>query len=155
MIPAGIKLSSFILAIDDEPEFLDVLKEALGSLEYRVRIAMDPGQAIIFYQEAWRDVSMVLLDFLMPRMNGDRVLAELQRINPNVRVVLLSGCPDVPVESMIQKGLRGYLRKPFTLPQLAKVVRDTVGEASAQRTIDRAPLPQSPAKPAHRPRPTV
>jgi DNA-binding NtrC family response regulator len=51
---------------------------------------------------------------------------ELQRINPGVRVVLLTGCQDTVVEPLFKKGLKGYLPKPFNLPELAQKVRDAL-----------------------------
>ncbi|HVM60671.1 MAG TPA: response regulator [Verrucomicrobiae bacterium] len=141
MIDSGAKSSGLILAIDDEPTFLEILREALESFGYRVHVETDPSRAIAFYQEAWTDVSMVLLDFLMPRIPGDEVFAELQRINPDVRVVMLSGCRDSAIEPLREKGLRGWIRKPFIPPDLAQIVRDTIRDSAAPRVID--PVPRS------------
>jgi FixJ family two-component response regulator len=74
---------------------------------------------------------MVILDFLLPQMSGDVVFEELQRLNPDVRVVLLTGCEDYVAERMFKKGLRGYLQKPFDLQQLAQKVRDAINAPAA------------------------
>ncbi|MGD1019124.1 MAG: response regulator [Verrucomicrobiia bacterium] len=115
-----------ILAIDDEEGFLSMLKSALESYGFVVHTASRPKEAIKFYQERGRDISIVLLDYLLPGMSGDSVFEELQRLNPDVRVVLLTGCEESVADRMRRKGLRGYLQKPFDLPDLAQKVRDVI-----------------------------
>ena len=77
---------------------------------------------------------MVLLGFLLPEMSGDLVFENLQRVNPDVRVVLLTGCEASVAEKMFEKGLRGYVQKPFCLQELGQKVRDV---------IDAPPVPAS------------
>jgi CheY-like chemotaxis protein len=50
---------------------------------------------------------MVLLDYLLPEMSGELVFENLQRLNPDVRVVLLTGCEESVADKMLKKGLRG------------------------------------------------
>jgi DNA-binding NtrC family response regulator len=69
---------------------------------------------------------LVLLDFLLPPLTGDFVFNEFQRLNPDVRVVLLTGCDEAVADKMFQKGLRGYLQKPFKLPDLARTMQDAM-----------------------------
>ena len=71
-------------------------------------------------------LGMVFLDFLPPQMSGDLVFDELQRLNPDVRVVLLTGCEQSVATNLFQKGLRSYLQKPFNLPDLAQRVKDAI-----------------------------
>ena len=123
---SGNPQQTCILAIDDEPSFLGFLKEALECHGYRVHTASSPKEAIKFYEEQWRDIGMVFLDFLLPGMSGDIVFDEFQRINPDVRVVLLTGCQGSVADGLFKKGLRGYLPKPFSLSDLAQKVRDAI-----------------------------
>jgi DNA-binding NtrC family response regulator len=115
-----------ILAIDDEEGFLGVLKEALECEGFMVHTASSPNEAIKLYGERCRDISMVLLDYLLPEMSGDSVFENLQRLNPDVRVVLLTGCEESVAENMFTKGLRGYLQKPFSLQDLTQRIRDAI-----------------------------
>ena len=115
-----------ILAIDDEEGFLGMLKAALECHGFMVHTAASPNEAIKLYEERCRDISMVLLDYLLPEMSGDSVFENLQRLNPDVRVVLLTGCEDSVAEKMFTKGLRGYLQNPFSLQDLAQKVRDAI-----------------------------
>ena len=125
---------SSILAIDDEVGFLGFLKMALECEGYTVHVASDPCEALKFYAERGRDVGMVILDFLLPKMSADMVFDELQRLNPDVRVVLLTACDEFVAESMFKRGLRGYLQKPFDLQDLAQRVRHAIDSPAGSVT---------------------
>jgi DNA-binding NtrC family response regulator len=124
--PNNCRQKECILAIDDEEGFLGILKMTLVSQGFLVHTASSPSEAIKLYEEHRRDISMVLLDYLLPEMSGDQVFENLQRLNPDVRVVLLTGCEESVADQMLKRGLRGYLQKPFNLPDLAQKVQDTL-----------------------------
>jgi len=126
MIPGDCRKKECVLAIDDEEGFLGMLKAALECYGFKVHTAASPTEAIKLYQEHRDDIAMVLLDYLLPEMSGDRVFEELQRLNPDVRVVLLTGCEESVADKMLKRGLRGYLQKPFNLPELTQKVRDAI-----------------------------
>jgi len=115
-----------ILAIDDEDDFLLLLKTALECHGYEVHTASNSSEAIRLYQEHHKSISMVLLDYLLPEMSGDAIFESLQRLNPDVRVVLVTGCEQNVADDLFIKGLRGYLQKPFDLSDLAQKVRDAI-----------------------------
>ncbi len=117
---------SHVFAIDDEEGFLGLLKIALERSGYIVHTASSPKEALTLYRERWQDITLVFLDFLLPGMSGDVVFDELQRLNPDVRVVLLTGCEESVAERMFQRGLRGYLQKPFTLSDLAQKAHEAI-----------------------------
>ena len=126
MTPNNCRQKECILAIDDEEGFLGILKMTLVSQGFLVHTASSPSEAIKLYEEHRRDISMVLLDYLLPEMSGDQVFENLQRLNPDVRVVLLTGCEESVADKMLKKGLRGYLQKPFDFPDLAHKIRDAI-----------------------------
>ena len=126
MAPNNCLQKECILAIDDEAGFLGLLKMQLESQGYAVHTASNPQEAIKVYQERGQEIGMVLLDYLLPQMSGDLVFDELQRLNPEVRVVLLTGCEKSVAAKLFQRGLRGYLRKPFRLPALVQQVKNTI-----------------------------
>jgi DNA-binding NtrC family response regulator len=115
-----------ILAIDDERDFLLLLKAALESHGYKVHTACNSEDAFRVYKEKCEEIGMVLLDYLLPEMSGDMIFEKLQSFNPDVRVVLVTGCEEHVAEDMFMKGLRGYLQKPFDLTDLAQKVRDAI-----------------------------
>jgi CheY-like chemotaxis protein len=115
-----------ILAVDDEEGFLGMLKAGLECYGFRVHTACSPKEAITLYRDHQRDIGMVLLDYLLPEMSGELVFENLQCLNPDVRVVLLTGCEESVANEMFKTGLRGYLQKPFSLPDLIQRVRDAI-----------------------------
>jgi two-component system cell cycle sensor histidine kinase/response regulator CckA len=70
----------------------------------------------------------VLLDYLMPDMTGDLVFECLQRVNPDVRVILLTGCEENVAHKMFEAGLRGYIQKPFYIEDFVQRVREELNE---------------------------
>jgi DNA-binding NtrC family response regulator len=115
-----------ILLVDDEEGFLSMLDAVFASQGYMVHTASSPNEAIKLYEERWQEIDVVLLDFLLPEMSGDLVFENLQRINPDVRVVLLTGCEESVAENLIEKGLRGFIQKPFDVRELCQKVRDAI-----------------------------
>jgi two-component system, cell cycle sensor histidine kinase and response regulator CckA len=117
-----------VLAIDDEPDLLDIVKTALEGEGFQVFAFSKPQDGLKFYEQNSRDVAVVLLDYLMPDMTGDLVFECLQRQNPSVKVLLLTACDDQVARQMFQKGLRGYIQKPFYLADLIARVSEQVDE---------------------------
>ena len=126
---AGERKSHQVLAIDDEPEVLEIIRAALESEGYRVLAAKLPGEGLKLFEQHWRDIDLVLLDFLMPEMTGDLVFEALRNINPYVRVVLLTACDDHVAHKMFAAGLRGYIQKQFYLDDLVQRVREEIEAA--------------------------
>ena len=124
-----------ILVVDDEEGFLAMLKAVLASQGYMVHTASSPSEAIKLYAERWREINMVVLDFLLPEMSGDLVFENLQRLNPDVRVVLLTGCEGSVADKMFEKGLKGYLQKPFCVRELSQKVRDAIDAPPGSRCL--------------------
>jgi len=115
-----------ILAIDDEQDILDVIKLALEGEGFLVHAVSQANEGLAYFEAHAREVALVLLDYVMPEMTGDLVFEHLQRINPEVRVLLLTACEDQVAKRMFAQGLRGYLQKPFYLEDLIQRVRDEV-----------------------------
>ena len=115
-----------ILAIDDEPDLLYIIKTSLTDAGYDVLTANNPREGIDLYEKNWRNIRVVLLDFIMPEMTGDLVFECLLRANPDVRVLLLTACDDHVARRLFDMGLRGYIQKPFYLADLIGRVADEV-----------------------------
>lgn len=123
---ADTKAAPCVLAIDDEPELLDIVRQFLESDGFNVLTASDPESGLKLYENRWRDIDLVLLDYVMPDMNGDVVFEHLQNINPDVRVVLLTACDDHVAEPLFDRGLRGYISKPFYYDKFVQTIRDKI-----------------------------
>ena len=122
----GDKAAVGILAIDDDPSILDILKISLESEGYRVHTAETPQRGVELFDQLHGSLGLVLLDYIMPGMTGDVVFQKLRRIDPKVPVLLLTACDDRVAEDMFAQGLRGYLQKPFYLSQILERVQESL-----------------------------
>jgi len=118
----------WVLAIDDEPETLDVVKHCLEVDGVEVLTASGAKEGLDLYEKHLQQIGLVLLDYLMPHMTGDLVFECLQRVNPDVRVILLTGCDDNVAKRMFEEGLRGYIQKPFFVEDLLQRVREELSQ---------------------------
>lgn len=119
----------YVLAIDDEPEILEIIQLCLEGEGVPVLTALGSKTGLETYEKRWREIGVVLLDYVMPEMTGDLVFEFLQRTNPDVRVILLTGCDDQVARGMFEAGLRGYIQKPFYIDDLVQRVRDELSQA--------------------------
>jgi two-component system, cell cycle sensor histidine kinase and response regulator CckA len=124
-----------IFVIDDDSKVLESTKRILESEGYGVRTAQDPPEAIKLYETHWQEINLVLLDFLMHIMRGDEVFERLRQINPNVRVIMITGCDDDAAQKMFEKGLRGFLQKPYSPQELIDRVRAEAGSCQIAQTV--------------------
>jgi two-component system chemotaxis response regulator CheY len=85
--------------------------------------------ALSRFREEWREIDLVLLDVMMPGLDGPAALAEMRRINPAVRAILCSAQPSGD-DGRNAGEVAGapFLRKPFTLAELARIVASTMGD---------------------------
>lgn len=118
-----IRGSGTILVVDDEPFILDITCEGLKEIGYSVFSARNGRAAVDIYKSHGSQVDLVILDLIMPEMDGDETFHRLQAINPDVRVLLTSGYDyNHRVEALRQKGCRGFIQKPFNMNQLSQKV---------------------------------
>lgn len=116
-----------ILIIDDEAPVRSVLGVSLEHLGYTVYQASSGDEGIKAYSEEPFD--LVLLDMIMPNKTGPETFVELQTIDPDVSVLIISGyaAPEA-IDFILKKGGKGFIPKPFTIQELAHQVRDTLDE---------------------------
>ena len=127
-----------VMIVDDE-EFVTILAQRVLTDEgYRVVTAKDGFQAIETYRKLKDQIALIILDFTMPIMDGADVFAELQLINPAVPVVLSSGFAEQErLRTMLARGLRGFMPKPYTQQKLLTQIRSTLDALHAERTGER------------------
>ena len=87
------------------------------------------GQAgVEAYQEHWQKIGLVVLDLSMPGMDGNETFQALSEINPDVAVILSSGYDENEVTRRFgEKGLVGFLKKPYNLASLINTVQQHMG----------------------------
>jgi two-component system, NtrC family, response regulator AtoC len=131
-LESSIGSKARILVVDDEPGMQQYLRTVLEAGSYEVVTVQSGAEALSRLKEAPAP-DVVLLDVLMPDMNGLRTLEMLQEIHPGLKVVMLS-CSTDPrnVVQAIRSGAADYLTKPFQISELEAVLRHSL----AGRTDD-------------------
>lgn len=124
-----IKGCGMILLIDDEKIIRDTAIEILERLGYEVIAASSASEGISIYRENHDKIKMILLDMIMPEMNGRECFDQLKKINPGVKVVLASGFSQAAdFEQMQKNGLCGFIQKPYSLIDLSKLLYKTLNK---------------------------
>ncbi|HLP88703.1 MAG TPA: response regulator [Nostocaceae cyanobacterium] len=120
-----------ILVIDDETAVLEVTKTSLESYNYQVITASDGIEAIALYVENRDKISLVLADIIMPLMDGITSIRTLQKINPNVKIIAISGLASTEkFNTAYNMGVNAFLCKPFTANQLLQTINTVNGKNS-------------------------
>ena len=116
-----------ILLVDDEIEILDVITEHLEREGYAVTRAVDGAEALRKVQNERPD--LVLLDIMLPGMNGLEVLRRLRRDHPKIPVIMLTGLNDEALaRTTLQMGAVDYVQKPLDPGHLKRVVLAAIGK---------------------------
>ncbi|MCX6062787.1 MAG: ATP-binding protein [Caldiserica bacterium] len=118
-------LGESVLIVDDEDVVRSVAVRVLSGLGYRVIDTADPTNALAIYKDSWQSIDLILVDMMMPHMNGKELFEKLHEINPSVAAILMSGydATETPFTSM---GFVAFIPKPYTLQELATRVRQSL-----------------------------
>ncbi len=118
------------LVVDDEEMVRSLVKMRLEREGFSVLVAGDGEVGVQLFRQHSDQIVGVLLDLVMPRMNGEEALREMRRIRPDVRVIVASGYSErEAVDRFVDGGLAGFLQKPFRLDRLMEEVRQVVGSS--------------------------
>lgn len=114
-----------VLIVDDEEIMLEIGREILESLGYQVLTAENGVVATALYERERENIDLVMLDIVLPGMSGGEIFAALKKINPTVKVLLVSGySPGGEVAEILAEGGCGFLQKPFDLFKLSQLLRE-------------------------------
>ena len=118
--PAG---TASIMIVDDEPSVREIYSDILIENGYTVRTCRDGGEAIRFFDEGGQAVDLVLLDMIMPRVNGKDTFLALRRRFPEMKVLFMSGLSDQDsIAELLREPATGFFQKPCDDEQLMEKV---------------------------------
>ncbi|PXF52484.1 MAG: hypothetical protein C4B57_10895 [Deltaproteobacteria bacterium] len=124
-----IKGTETVLLVDDEEAILEVGKDLLEAVGYRVLLARDGKEAIEVYRKNQDEIDIVVLDMVMPTMGGGKAYDKMKEINPKVKVLLSSGYSiDGEAAEILKRGCKSFIQKPFMINVLAKEIRDILNK---------------------------
>lgn len=116
-----------ILLVDDEAPMREFTTDILEEDGYKVLTAADGFEAIEIYKSRSKEIVLVILDLLMPKMDGGQTFLELKKINENVKAIFCTGYASdgVIAQLLIEENIPA-IQKPFRSEELKKVVQETV-----------------------------
>jgi signal transduction histidine kinase len=115
-----------VLVVDDDPTVRNVIERTLLRMGHRVTMAGGGREALSALDEGLVP-DLILLDLTMPEMGGREVLREIAKRDAGHKVVLVSGYNEIDlIADTSEPSLAGFLRKPFTVAELAGVIRESL-----------------------------
>ena len=113
-----------VLLVDDEDMIIDVGRRMLEKLGYDTLTASNGNEAIEIYKSRKNDISLVILDMVMPKISGGETFDRLKDLNPAINVILCSGYSiDGQASEILKRGCKAFIQKPFNLKTLSHHIR--------------------------------
>ena len=112
-----------IFVVDDEASIRNITEMMLLAHNYKVLVANDGIEAIAVYAQHKHEISLVLMDMMMPEMDGLSAIRVLQKINSQVKIIAVSGLASSDkVATAMDSGVKIFLPKPYTTQELLKTI---------------------------------
>jgi DNA-binding NtrC family response regulator len=116
-----------ILLVEDQEMVSNLIKRILEPSGYALITATNGKEAVSLYEREKDKISLVILDLVMPKMGGETCIKELHKINPDLKILIVSGHPlDEETQKMIERETKGFVPKPFARAELLQIVRDVL-----------------------------
>ncbi len=125
----GAAKRATVLVVDDDAAARSITTDILRHHAFTVITVNDGQEAVDTYTAHSADIDCVLLDLIMPRMNGIEALQRIHQINARARVVLMSGYSEQEaMQQIAPTQLAGFLQKPFTMATLLEMLRQVLSQ---------------------------
>jgi len=119
--------TEWILVVDDEPQILETTKFALEAHNYHVLVANSGSEAISLCTQYKQKIAIALIDMMMPSMDGMATIESLQKINPQIKIIVVSGF--VPNDkSRETSSIENFIAKPYTIYELLQTLKAVLGQ---------------------------
>lgn len=129
-----LKGQGTILVIDDEENVRELCVDLLTPLGYKVLLARDGFEGIKVFRENKEEISLVILDMIMPKMGGYEVFQSLRNIRQDVSILISSGYSDsgyAGIENLLKEGACGFVQKPFSRQSIGLAIKKILSEYSS------------------------
>lgn len=116
-----------VLIVDDETTIQEITKTALQTYGYQALVANDGIEALSLYVKHQTEIAAVLMDMVMPTMDGTLTIRTLQKIDPQVKVIATSGrvSSDRATETLGTQ-VKAFLPKPYTIKELLEALAQVI-----------------------------
>ena len=124
-----------ILMVDDEAVILEIGQAMLHKQGYDVLTSQEAQEALALYRREWRNLDVVILDMVMPRLGARELFLAMRAINPQIKAVLSSGFTiDGEAQAILDLGVLGFIQKPFRMVDLLHKVAEVLPPAVSAAT---------------------
>jgi PAS domain S-box-containing protein len=118
-----------ILFVDDEPALVNIGKQLLESLGYKVSTRTSSLEALELFKAGADRFDLVITDMTMPKLAGDDLAKELMRISPETPVILCTGYSSrISLQQALAIGIRAFVSKPVLKKEIAETIRKVLDE---------------------------
>jgi PAS domain S-box-containing protein len=118
------KGSETVLLVDDEEEIINVGRNFLEKLGYKALVARNGLEAVEIFKLYKDEISLVVLDLVMPEMNGKQAFADIKSIHADAKILISTGyAVDDKIEGFLNQGCHGFIQKPFSLFEFSRALR--------------------------------
>jgi len=129
---SGKKNGHIVMVVDDEKDILDVAAHILNAAGYEVLRASSGSEAVKIYKEREGQISLVILDYVMPEMDGLECMERILEINPRASILIASGfAGEHPSRKIMEKGAKGFVPKPFDMKELLEKIEEILGSKTS------------------------
>lgn len=119
--------SGTVLLVDDEPYIRLACKPMLAEIGYTVMLADGGVEAVRLFEENKDTIDLVILDMIMPDMDGSETFEELRKIDPEIKVILSSGYSQEELaEDILANGCNGFIQKPFDMNEISEKIKEVL-----------------------------
>ena len=126
-----------ILLVDDEEMITDAIGSLLEKVGYRVICVNGGKEAVEVVEQCRDDINLVILDMLMPDMDGQKTFHRIKNIQPQLPVLMASGYNNrEQLADIMQNGCKGFIQKPYSLAQLHPTIQSILTNGQAMPAND-------------------
>jgi PAS domain S-box-containing protein len=128
--PQQLGQGELVLIVDDDQAVQRANQSMLKHNHYTTLVANDGIAAITLYAQHQQDIQVVLMDIMMPNLDGIMTIRTLKKINPQAKIIAMSGL-SAHREPVLAAGAQVFLTKPYTLPDLLQQIANLINDKSA------------------------
>ena len=124
--------NELILVVDDEENIRQITEATLERFGYRAEVAIDGTEALAVYAQHRDKIAVVITDMAMPYMDGEALIRALKKMNPEVKVIAMSGLVSVEQTGELKSlNVNAFLSKPYTAETLLTTLAEVLSKPPA------------------------
>ena len=121
---SGTDFRAHVLLIEDEDNVREIVTYLLEALGFSVTACASGQDGVGAYREEWQSIDLIMLDLLMPVMDGEETFRQLKAINPDLVVLISSGFGlEDKAQKLLDEGARGFIQKPYRKDPLFEMIK--------------------------------